>query len=291
MIDHIKSDTLMDIPIRYLCNYFGVTTSGYYFWKSKIYQEPTGKKPTIFREIQKSFTGSNNTYGSPRVFQDLKKNNIHVSQNTVAKYMKELGLDARLKRKYKVHTTDSKHSFPIASRIFRAEFEEDMPTEPGKILAGDITYIKVNGVFYYLAVVLDLFNREVIGWSLGDNMQTELILRAMDTAFKKVGPDAQIIFHSDRGSQYASEAYRNFLKNRDIIPSMSRKGNCYDNCYVESWFASLKKDLIYRKKILNKIHLREEIFDYIEIWYNKKRQHSSLGYLSPMEYKFKTVSL
>jgi transposase InsO family protein len=201
--------------------------------------------------------------------------------------MKELGLDARLKKKFRILTTDSNHPHPIAPRLFKTEEENCLPAAPNKILAGDITYLKYGNSFLYLAVVLDLFNREVVGWSMGDNLETSLVLRALHSAMLKVGPDAEVIFHSDRGSQYASEAYRRFLNGKNIVPSMSRSGNCYDNAYVESWFGSLKKEWVYRRKFSTKEELRGIVFEYIETWYNKKRRHSSLGYLSPLEYKFK----
>lgn len=204
--------------------------------------------------------------------------------------MRELGLDARLKKRFKVQTTDSNHQNPIAPRLFKTEDEHALPLEAGKILAGDITYLKLGNRFIYLSVVLDLFNREVVGWSMGASLETDLVLKALDSAMIKVGPDAEVIFHSDRGSQYASEAYRNFLKNKEIKPSMSRKGNCYDNAYVESWFASLKKEWIYRSFYSTEAELRGLVFEYIEVWYNRKRKHSSLGYLSPMEYKLGKIA-
>ena len=199
--------------------------------------------------------------------------------------MREMGLDARHKKKFRVMTTDSNHNSPIAPRLFKTESEESLPSKPGKVLAGDITYLRLGNKFIYLAVVLDLYNREVIGWSMSWSQETKVILKAMDMAMRKVGPDAQIIFHSDRGSQYASEAYRNFLKSKNVKPSMSRRGNCYDNAFVESWFASLKKEWIYRSQYSTAQELRTLVFEYIETWYNKKRKHSSLGYVSPEQYK------
>lgn len=199
--------------------------------------------------------------------------------------MREMGLDARLKKKFRVLTTDSNHLDPIAPRLFKLEEETSLPTKPGQLLAGDITYLKLGDGFLYLAVVLDLFTREVLGWSMGRTLETGIVLRALDSAMRKVGPDAEVIFHSDRGSQYASEAYRNFLKNKNITPSMSRRGNCYDNAYVESWFSSLKKEWIYRSSYSTESELRALVFEYIEVWYNKKRKHSSIGYVSPEKYK------
>ena len=219
------------------------------------------------------------------MLKELNSLGVVICENTVAKYMKEMGLDARLKKKFRVVTTDSSHKNPIADRLFKFEDHHTMPTGPGQVLAGDITYLKLGHGFLYLAVVLDIYTREIVGWSMQRSMKTKLILDALAAAMVKVGPDAEIIFHSDRGSQYASEAYRNFCKPRGVIPSMSRRGNCYDNAYVESWFASLKKERVYRRKYNTESELRAAVFDYIEVWYNRKRRHSALGYLSPLEYK------
>lgn len=273
------------VPINFLCKYFGVTSSGYYFWKKKSEGTRFIKKAAVCNAIKKYFKLSKGTYGSPRIYDDLKEAGFLVSENTVAKYMKEMDLDARLKKKYRVQTTDSNHSHPIASRLFKVEDDHSLPSKPGQLLAGDITYLKIGYKFIYLAVVIDLYNREVVGWSMGNSLETSLVLRALDNAMKKVGSDAEVIFHSDRGSQYASRAYRNFLKNKNIKPSMSRRGNCYDNAYVESWFSSLKKEWIYRNRYSTEVELKALVFEYVEVWYNKKRKHSSLGNISPEEYK------
>ena len=281
----------MNIPIDYLCDYFDVSQSGYYFWSNKSEGSRFVSKEKICEEIKRIFERSKKSYGSPRIYDTLKDLGINVSENTVCKYMRELGLDATLKRKYRVQTTDSNHSHPIAPRLFKVEAEHCLPQAPGKLLAGDITYLKVGQKFLYLSIVLDLYNLEVIGWSIGNSLETNLVLKALDSAMKMVGPDAEVVFHSDRGSQYASEAYRNFLKNKNVTPSMSRKGNCYDNAYVESWFSSLKKEWIYRHQYETEDQLRALVFEYIEVWYNKKRKHSSLGYLSPVQYKINNMSL
>ena len=279
------------IPVRYLCKYFSVSPSHYYKWKSQITPERLQTKEKICQLILKIFKQSKGTYGAPRIYRELISSGYSVSENTVAKYMKELELDARHKRSYRVQTTDSNHANPIAPRLFKAEENGSIPNSPGKVLAGDITYLRCGDKFLYLAVVIDLFNREVLGWSMGESLETGLVLRALEFAMKKVGPDAEVIFHSDRGSQYASEAYRKFLKNNDVRPSMSRKGNCYDNAFVESWFASLKKERIYRNKYSTAAELRALVFEYIEVWYNKKRAHSSLGHLSPEGYRLRGKSV
>jgi len=273
------------IPVRFMCRHFGVSSSSFYHWMSGMEPMRLQTKKSICEAIKGIFKASEGTYGSPRVYQELKSKGIQVSENTVASYMREMGLDARLKKKFKVQTTDSNHDGPIASRLFKAEDEHSLPGSPGKLLAGDITYLRIGKGFLYLAVVLDLYNREVVGWSMSRSLDTSIVLRALDGAMEKLGPDAEVIFHSDRGSQYASTVYRNFMKEKNILPSMSRRGNCYDNSYVESWFGSLKKECLYRKTYSSEAELRQLVFRYIEVWYNKKRRHSSLGYLSPVEYK------
>ena len=274
------------VPIRFSCRYFSVCPSSFYYWKKTKKIEFFNKKESIKRKIKRIFDESKDTYGSPRIHRELLKKSIKISENTVAKYMNKLGLDARLKKKYKVQTTDSNHKSPIAPRLFKVEEEGCLPKEPGKILAGDITYLRLGkNKFLYLAVVLDLYNREVVGWSMSRSLETGVILDALDAGMKKVGPDAEVIFHSDRGSQYASEAYRKLLKSKNGIPSMSRRGNCYDNAYVESWFGLLKREWIYRRQYFSERELRGLVFEYIETWYNNKRSHTALDYRSPKEYK------
>ena len=288
MIELIRDSS--SIPTGFLCKYFGVTPSGYYFWKKKSTGINFLKKERVCEKIKEIFQLSKGTYGSPRVHKELLDFGILVSENTVCKYMREMGLDARLKKKFRVLTTDSNHSSPIAPRLFKTEDKNGMPQKAGQLLAGDITYLKCGNSFLYLAVVMDLFNREIVGWSTGKSLETDLVLRALDAAMRKVGPDAEIIFHSDRGSQYASEAYRKFLKNNNIRPSMSRRGNCYDNAYVESWFSSLKKEWIYRQQYSTEDQLKSLVFEYIEVWYNRKRKHSSLGHCSPEKFRLTTIA-
>ncbi len=284
MIDAIRTE-VSRIPVDFLCRHFGVSRSGYYQWKGIKNPVTFVKKQTICTAIKESFSTSKQTYGSPRVYEDLRDQGYQVSENTVAKYMKEMGLDARLRKKFRVQTTDSNHSSPIADRLLKVEDEHTLPTEPGQVLAGDITYLRSGNSFLYLAVVIDLFTREVLGWSIQDSLHTKLILDALAAAMAKVGPDAEVIFHSDRGSQYASEAYRSFCESNGVLPSMSRRGNCYDNAYIESWFGGLKKERIYRQTYKNDQELRADVFDYIEVWYNRVRKHSSLDYQSPLQFR------
>ncbi|MFT6630970.1 MAG: transposase InsO family protein [Bacteriovoracaceae bacterium] len=276
------------VPITFMSYYFNKSRSGFYAWKNRQNIYHLNKKQIVLSKIETIFEDSFETYGSPRVTLELIEQGINISLNTVAKYMKELNLDARLKKKFKVQTTDSNHILPIAPRLFKSE--EELPEAPGEVLAGDITYIKTPSGFMYLSVVMDLFNREIIGWSLDHDLSKDGVIKALNLAIKKSSPDAQVIFHSDRGSQYASEAFRKLLKQKNIVPSMSRKGNCYDNCYVESFFKTLKSEWIYRHDIFDSKHLRSLIFEYIEAWYNTKRKHSSLDNLSPRMYKQKYLA-
>lgn len=242
----------------------------------------------ICDEIDNIFKESKQTYGSPRIHKILLNKGFQVSENTVAKYMRDLKIDARLKKKFKIKTTDSDHTDPIADRIFKVE--DSAPEKPNEVLAGDITYLKVGSTFYYLSIVMDLYNREILGWSVNKNLTVIGPLKALKVALKNCSPKTKIIFHSDRGSQYASQVFRDFIENKNVIPSMSRKGNCYDNAYVESWFKSFKSECFYRKNIKSESDLRALVFNYIECWYNKKRLHSSLDYMSPIEYRTKQLA-
>ena len=284
MISAVKKEA-GHIPDAFLCAHFGLSRSWLYKKRQCLAPESLVHKKQICQHIGELFSASDETYGSPRIYKELKKMGLKVSENTVAKYMAEMGLDARYKKKFKPRTTDSDHNSPVAERLFKIEDHLTLPTAPERLLAGDITYLRLGGQFLYLAVVLDVFTREVVGWSIKKTLHTQLVLDALAAAMQKVGPDAEVIFHSDRGSQYASEAYRKFCNAKGILPSMSRKATCYDNAYVESWFASLKKERIFRKNYRTENELRADVFDYIEVWYNRKRAHSSLGYMSPMEFR------
>lgn len=202
----IKSLSIQ-IPVRFLCQYFSIYPSYYYYyWLKRLIVENLKPKNIIITAIGEIFSSSKKTYGSPRIHHELVSRGYKISENTVAKYMNEMELDARFKKKFRVKTTDSSHSDPIAPRLIKTEVKETQPHIRGAVLAGDITYLRVGSGFIYLAVVLDLFNREVLGWSMSHSLETGIVLKALDMAMRKVGPDAEVIFHSDRGSQYASEA-------------------------------------------------------------------------------------
>ncbi len=270
-----------------LCKEFNVSMSGFYKWKIRQDKDvPSRKrKDKIKVDIKHLFDESKGTYGAPRICNALKASGRSVNKNTVAKYMKEMGLNANHKKKRKrVVTTDSDHNLSVAERIFEVENPKTYPQAPGEVLAGDITYLKLsNGKHIYLAVVLDIFTREILGWSLGASLESSLVLNAMTDALKKTPENAMITFHSDRGSQYASKAFKDLLDVHEILPSMSRRGNCYDNSYVEAFFSTLKKENIHRYKTDCQWKMQLQLFEYIEVWYNRQRLHSSLGYQTPVQ--------
>lgn len=273
------------VPVAFLCRHFGVSRSGFYAYKPTRSQHSRTRRDFLKKEIKRLFEASKGTYGSPRIFHDLMKKGIPCSENTVAAIMRKMGLCADLKKKFKIMTTDSNHEDPIAPRLFKTE--DFNVTHPNEIWAGDITYLRHGDKFMYLAVVLDLYTRKVVGWSITKGLHTQGVVDALKMAFDREGNTAGIIFHSDRGVQFASQQFRDFLDGKKALPSMSRKGNCYDNAFVESFFKSLKSELIYRESFETEKDLKSAIFEYIETWYNRKRLHSSLGYLSPVEYEIK----
>ncbi|MEC7275793.1 MAG: IS3 family transposase [Bdellovibrionota bacterium] len=185
MITSVKSESSLNLPIRFLCRHFRASTSGYYHWKKRSSRIRFATKSAICKRIKEIFIDSGETYGSPRIFDSLKDEGIAISENTVAKYMRELELDARLKKRYWVQTTDSNHYGPIAPRLFKAEDDDSLPPRPGELIAGDITYLKLGGSFLYLAVVIDLFNREIVGWSMRGSLETQLVLDALDMAMER----------------------------------------------------------------------------------------------------------
>jgi putative transposase len=277
-----------EVPVTFMCQHFGVSKSGYYAWLKGPAKLRRTWQDFLKAEIKRLFIISKGTYGSPRIHQDISRKGHSCSENTVAKMMKAMGLTADLKKKYKVATTDSNHANPIAPRVFKVE--DKNPRSPKEIWAADITYISLDKKFVYLSVVLDIGTRKVVGWSLDDSLNSGGVIKAMEMAFIHEGDKAGIICHSDRGVQYASQAYRNLLEAKEAIPSMSRKGNCYDNAFVESFFKTFKSEFIYRQKFSSLRELKSGIFEYIETWYNRRRLHSALDYLSPVEYELKIKS-
>jgi putative transposase len=233
------------------------------------------------RAIEDIHKASRGTYGSPRVLAQLKGLGFKLSKSRVERLMKKHGIRAKTRRKFRV-TTDSKHSFPVAPNILERNFS---PAEPNAAWGGDITYLRTKEGWLFLAVIIDLFSRQVVGWSMGERITRELTLNALRMALNRRNPGEGLIHHSDRGSQYACADYQKLLKARKIICSMSRKGNCWDNAVVESFFHSLKTECVYWEEFETREQARKRIFEWIEVFYNRQRIHSTLGYLTPIDFE------
>jgi putative transposase len=264
-----------------MCDTLEVSRSGYYKWRTTQPSQQELRKAELQERITFHFNDSEKRYGSPKITHLLKLEGYNVVERTVSKYMRELGLRSCVSRKFKIITTDSNHDLPIAPNILNQNFAT---SEPSKAWVADITYIPCREGRLYLASILDLCTREIVGWRLGDRMTTALVLGALEDAHEAKKPNKGLIHHSDRGSQYASADCRNKLVTYKMKASMSRKGNCYDNACIESFHSILKKELIYCKKFTTKQQAYDEIFRFIEFFYNRKRIHSALGYLSPVRY-------
>jgi putative transposase len=264
-----------------MCEQLGVSRSGYYAWEHRKPSRRHQKDVVLKVAIKKSHDESSGTYGSPRVLDDLKERGFDVGRRRVARLMSEEGITGTPQKPYK-RTTDSKHNHDIADNILDREF---LVEAPDTAWATDITYVRTWEGWLYLAVVVDLFSRRIVGWAMAPHMRTELVLSALDMALGHRAPTLGMLHHSDRGSQYASHDYREALRNHSIVCSMSRKGDCWDNAVVESFFATLKKELIHRRPWGTVRAAREAIVEYIEVFYNRKRKHSTLGNLSPAAFE------
>ncbi len=261
------------IPIQVSCRVFGVSRSGFYAWKSRPQCDRSRKDEMLSTKIREAFHESRQTYGTPRIQAELKDDGHAVGRRRISRLMASQGLQAVCSRRFRV-TTDSDHDRPVAANILNRDFE---PEAPDQAWAGDITYIWTGEGWLYLAVVLDLFSRRVIGWSMDDSMETSLVTRALENAIGQRLPGEDLLHHSDRGSQYASEEYQQLLDRHQITCSMSRRGNCWDNAVVESFFGTLKTELIYRRPWPTRESAHQAVAAYIELHYNTKRRHSFLG--------------
>lgn len=272
-----------EVAVSQACEVLDVSRSGYYAWLDRPLSNRDKENLELIDRIRSIHEESDGTYGSPRITAELRSEGVSVSENRVARLMNKEGVSSESVKKFKIQTTDSNHDLPIAERLFETE-SADSVMAPNQVWTGDITYIATDEGWLFLAVFLDIFTRKIVGFSCDDNMKTELILNALQMALDQQSiNENEIIAHSDQGSQYASDDYSKKLKLAGIIASMSRKGNCYDNAHVESFFHSLKVELVYRKKFKTREEAKQAIFRWIETWYNKKRRHSGIDYLSPQE--------
>jgi transposase InsO family protein len=274
------------MPVKLLCRVFEISRSGYYAWVKRPVSERKKRNDELMTEIKLIHKESRGTYGLPRIKAKLAAMGKCCGKMRISNLMKKAGISGLIKKRFKVKTTDSDHTNPIAPRVFKTEEPATHPDKKNQVWASDITYIPTDEGFVFLATYLDLFTRKLVGFATDEHMRTELILSALDMALGRQNLiSASLIQHSDRGSQYASDVYRKKLEQLHLIASMSRKGNCYDNAFAESFFATLKKELIYRKHYKTKEQAKKEIFEYIEVWYNRNRIHSSIGYMTPVQFE------
>jgi len=271
-------------PILTLCLHLEVSASGYYDWqRRRICPGPRAvEDQALIHEIGQIHIRSRKTYGAPRVEKELRKKGRCHGRNRVARLMKEKGLCGRQKGRYRVQTTDSNHDQPIApNRLAQAP----KATGPNQLWVADITYIQTKENWLYLAAIMDLYSRKIVGWAMSDRIDTTLVLKALAMALLHRRPPANLLFHSDRGVQYASGDYRQALSQAGLLASMSRRGNCYDNAAMESFWSTLKLEMVYRHDFETWAQARTLIFDYIESFYNRQRIHSALGYRSPVDFE------
>lgn len=265
-----------------------VTRSGYYSWATRSESARCRQDRELLFKIRVAHKESDRTYGSPRIHQELRASGIRCARKRIARIMQANGIVAEYRRRFVV-TTDSKHDLPVADNLLDQKF--DTPAANTR-WAGDITYLWTSEGWLYLAIILDLFSRRVVGWSMKSTIERSLVIDALVAALRCRRPgNSGLICHSDRGSQYASDDYQKVLREAGIACSMSRKGNCWDNAPVESFFASLKRELIYRNRFATREEARTAVFKWIEAWYNRRRRHSALGYMSPEQFERQQITL
>ena len=268
-------------PISLMCEVLNVSRSGYYAWKRGLSSARQQEYDKLIPLVQQTHKDTKGTYGARRMAVEIEKAGTPCGRTKAATVMALANVVAKQKRKFKA-TTDSKHSLPVAPNLLDREFTVD---DPDRVYVGDITYVWTQEGWLYLAVVLDLFSRQVVGWSMSHRMTGELVKDALRMAYWRRKPAPGVIFHSDRGSQYCSTGFQALITTYQMVSSMSRKGNCWDNAVAESFFGSLKTEQVFFTNYKTREEARRDITDYIEMFYNSKRRHSHLGYLAPREFE------
>jgi len=268
-------------PVRLLCAALGVSPAGYYAWRGRPASARQQRHDALLVEVRAIHAESQARYGSPRVHAELSARGQGCCVNTVAKLMREGGIRAKTARKFRC-TTDSDHDLPVADNLLGRQFD---PEAPNEAWVADITYIPTRQGWLYLAAVEDLYSRRVVGWSMAERLESRLAVDALELAVRRRLPGEGLLAHSDRGSQYASDHYQGLLARHGITCSMSRRADCWDNAPMESFFASLKKELVHGADFGTRAEARAAVVQYIEVFYNSRRRHSSLGYVAPAEYE------
>jgi transposase InsO family protein len=275
-------------PVRRLCQVLGVSRAGYYAWHTRQQQAPRPRAQadaTLAQHIAQVHAASQARYGSPRIQAELRAAGVRCSRKRIARLMREQQLAGKRRRRFRVVTTDGRHAEPVAPNQLARQFAVATIGGPDRVWAADYTFIPTRQGFLYLAVVLDLYSRRVVGWAMRHTQDHGLVLDALAMAVGRRQPRRGLVHHSDRGRQYASTAYRAALTRLGVCVSMSRVGDCWDNAVVESFFATLKTELVDGADWRSRDQARHALFGYLEVWYNRQRRHSTLGYLSPAEFE------
>ena len=274
-----------EFTVRLMCRVLDVSRSGFYAWCKRVPSARAIANERLLLNVRVAFTASDETYGAPRIHRELQAQGETVGRHRVARLMREDGLVGRARARRRPRTTDSTHNEPIAPNVLDRQFDVNGVAAVNQVWVSDITYVPTREGFLYLATVLDLASRRVVGWAMRETLDAELAVSALAMAVGTRQPGAGLVHHSDRGSQYASAAYRALLAHHGMVASMSRRGDCWDNAVAESFFATLELELIVKSTWRSRDEARLAIFRYIETWYNRKRRHSTLGYVSPAEYE------
>jgi len=267
--------------VKKMCQVMAVSRSGYYAWSGRPPSRRQVASERLLAVIRDVHHESRGTYGSPRIQAELVSQGFACGRNRVARLMRQNDIRAGVKRRFK-STTRSKHGYPIAPDLVRRDFKADAPN---RVWAADLSYIDTSQGWLYLAVILDLYSRQVVGWSMKERLTADIAVDAFRQALRRRQPPGGLIVHSDRGSQFACHEFRRLLAAAGAVGSMSRSGDCYDNACVESFFGTLKTELVYRRRYRDRSEARRSIFEYIEVFYNRQRRHSTLGYKSPVEFE------
>lgn len=278
----IKANLSGLFPLEVVCEVLAVSRSGYYAWLGRVPSQRTLRREELAEKIRRVHEQSRRVYGSPRVCRALIAQGESVCENTVADLMKQRHIRAKRRRTFVPRTTDSRHEQPVAPNLLSRRFNAELPNQKW---AADITYIPTDQGWLYLSGVIDLCSRKIVGWSMADHMETDLVSDALKMAIARRNPGPGLLHHSDRGVQYTSEDYQHLLKTHGMTISMSGKGDCWDNAAMESFWATLKTELVHHEQYATHEQARASIFEYLEVFYNRKRMHSTLGYLSPESFE------
>lgn len=272
--------------VQRMCRVIGASRSGYYEWKRQPRSKRQKENEKILMEIKESHKNSRRAYGSPRITEDLQAKGMRCSENRVARLMKIHGIAGKAKKKFKA-TTNSKHNLLVAENLLSQNFVAD---KPNTVWVSDITYIATLEGWLYLVIIMDLYSRQVVGWAISDRLTSGFVVKALYQAIGRRKPSLRCIFHSDRGIQYASADFRKALRTYGFIQSMSRKGNCYDNAVAESFFHTLKTEHVYDYRYETRAEAIQSVFEYVEMFYNRQRRHSALGYRSPVSFELEAMA-